>query len=116
MARYLLLIHDNEADWDAADEADHRKHDEAHRAFQTEFKDVLVSSEHLHPSAAATTVRENPAGGYLVTDGPYAETKEALGGFYLIDVLDLDTALDVAKHVPFYGVRGEAAVEVRPLY
>jgi hypothetical protein len=116
MARYLLLIHDNEADWDAAEEAEHREHDASHRQFQTAFKDLLVTGEHLHPTSAASTVRENPAGGFLVTDGPYAETKEALGGFYLIDVPDLDAALDVAKRVPFFGVRGEAAVEVRPLH
>ena len=77
----------------------------------------------LHPTATATTVRSPGGGGSqdrdgfaagedaLVTDGPFVETKEALGGFYLVEVPDLDTALALAREVPapFGGV------EVRPL-
>jgi hypothetical protein len=116
MAQYLLLIHDNEADWDAADEATHRAHDEAHAAFARAHKDVITASAHLQQSATATVVREDGEGGFLVTDGPYAETKEALGGYYIVDVPDLDAALAVAKRLPYFGRTGEAAVEVRPLH
>jgi hypothetical protein len=116
MPRYLLLIHDNEADWDDADEATRRALDQAHAAFDREHRDVIVASAHLQPTSTATVVRQDGRGGYLMTDGAYAETKEALGGYYVIDVSDLDSALAVAKRVPFFGTVGEAAVEVRPLY
>jgi hypothetical protein len=116
MARYLLLIHDNEADYDAADDATRLAHDEGHAAFQRDHKDVIVESAHLQQSSTATVVREDGRGGFLLTDGAYAETKEALGGYYVIDVSDLDAALAVAKRVPFFGKTGEAAIEVRPLH
>lgn len=116
MARYLLLIHDNEADYETAGDAAHRALDEAHEAFSREHKDVIVAAEHLQPTSTATVVREDAAGGHLVTDGAYAETKEALGGYYIIEVSDLDAALAVAKRLPYFGRTGDAAVEVRPLH
>jgi len=71
-----------------------------------------VGGAQLQPSSTATTVRVDN-GSTLTTDGPYAETKELLGGFYLIDVDDLDAALDFASKVPAARLGG--AVEVRPL-
>jgi len=71
-----------------------------------------VGGAQLQPAATATTVRvEN--GGTMTTDGPFAETKEVLGGFYLFEADDLDAALDVAARVP--AARRGGAVEVRPL-
>lgn len=72
---------------------------------------VLVSGDALHPVEQATTLRVRD-GQRVVADGPFAETKEILGGYYLIDVADLDVALDWAEKVPLapYG-----SVEVRPL-
>lgn len=116
MAHYLLLIHDNEADGEAADEAAVQARDDAHDRWRAEHRNVLVYSAHLQPTSTATTVREDRLGGFLVTDGPYAETKEALGGFYVIDVPDLDAALAAARRLPYFGKVGDAAVEVRPLY
>ncbi|HTJ72194.1 MAG TPA: YciI family protein [Actinospica sp.] len=116
MARYLLLIHDNEAFDETADEATVRARDEGHERWQAEYKDALLYSAHLKPTATSTTVREDGHGGFVVTDGPYAETKEALGGFYVIEVPDLDAALTAARKLPYYGETGDAAVEVRPLY
>jgi hypothetical protein len=71
-----------------------------------------VGGEQLQPGATATTVRVDN-GKVLTTDGPYAETKELLGGFYLIDVADLDAALDFASKIPAARLGG--LVEVRPL-
>lgn len=73
---------------------------------------VLVASNRLRPASTATTVR---AGGsdFKVTDGPFAEAKEELGGFYLIDVADLDAALKWAKQCP--GAR-HGVIEVRPIW
>jgi hypothetical protein len=73
---------------------------------------VTEGGAQLQPSTTATTVRVDN-GSTLTTDGPFAETKELLGGFYLIDVGDLDAALDFAAKVP--AARFGGAVEVRPL-
>ncbi|WP_034270483.1 YciI family protein [Actinospica robiniae] len=116
MAHYLLLIHDNESYEDTAGEAVIQARDEGHDRWRDEHRDVLLYSGHLQPTSTATTVREDGLGGYLTTDGPYAETKEALGGFYVIDVPDLDAALAAARKLPYFGPAGEAIVEVRPLF
>jgi hypothetical protein len=73
---------------------------------------VYISNNGLRPTSAATTVR-SPGGKTTVLNGPFAETKEQFGGFYLIDVPDLDAALVWAKRHPFiaYG-----AIEVRPVW
>ncbi|WP_306118423.1 MULTISPECIES: YciI family protein [unclassified Roseitalea] len=72
---------------------------------------ILVGGEALHPSATATTLRVRD-GSRDVQDGPYADTKEQLGGFYVIDVPDLDTALEWAARNP---AAASGAVEVRPV-
>ena len=73
---------------------------------------AFISGEGLHPSATATTVWHRAGGERIVTDGPFAETKEQIGGFYLLECKDLDEALAWAKKVPI----GEgSAVEVRPV-
>jgi hypothetical protein len=71
-----------------------------------------VAGEALHGVEAATSVRER-GGETQITDGPFAETKEILGGFYLIDVEDIDSALEFASKVPAARLGG--SVEVRPL-
>jgi hypothetical protein len=71
-----------------------------------------VGGAQLQPAATATTVRVEK-GGTVTTDGPFAETKDVLGGFYLFEADDLDAALDVAARVPAARLGG--AVEVRPL-
>ncbi len=73
---------------------------------------VFIAGDGLLPSSTASTVRIDANGERLVTDGPYAETKEQLGGYYLIECENLDQALAWAQKVP---LRGAGAVEVRPL-
>jgi hypothetical protein len=73
---------------------------------------VVEASERLRPVATASTVRAR-SGAIAVTDGPFAETKEQLGGFYLLDVPSLDAALAWAKKVPS---REHGSVEVRPIW
>ena len=70
------------------------------------------AGEALQPTATATTVRVVD-GQTVATDGPYAETKEALGGFYLVEAADLDEAIDYASRIP--GAR-RGAVEIRPIF
>jgi hypothetical protein len=71
-----------------------------------------VGGAHLQPGDVATTVRHGSAGN-LITDGPYADTKEVLGGYYVLEASDLDAALEFAQRIP--AVRLGGAVEVRPL-
>ena len=71
-----------------------------------------IGGEQLQPSSTATTVTVT-GGDVLTTDGPFAETKEALGGFFLIDVPNLDDALEFAARVP--AARNGGAVEIRPI-
>jgi hypothetical protein len=72
---------------------------------------VLVAAEALQPIDTATTVRVR-AGKVLVTDGPFAETKEQLAGFYLVDAHDLNEAIQIASKIP---PAREGSVEVRPV-
>lgn len=72
---------------------------------------IFVSSEALHPSQTSTTVRLKGEE-RIVTDGPFAETREVLGGYYVVDVPDLDTALDWAAKSP---VAKHGSIEVRPV-
>jgi hypothetical protein len=71
-----------------------------------------VDSGELHPPAMATTVRQRD-GDTLITDGPFADTKEVFGGYYIFDADTVDTALEIAKRIPV--VRLGGSVEVRPL-
>jgi hypothetical protein len=111
MAQYAILIYEDEASLaDAGQKAFDRTLKE-HAAFAEEFAGALRGGSWLQPTGTATSVREDPSGGFAVTDGAFAETKEALNGYYLIEAADLDEAIAVAKRVPArYG-----GVEVRPV-
>jgi len=106
--RYLILIYDNEATAPQDPELD--KWAEYTRKLQE--SGCLRGGEALQPTSTATTVRVKD-GKTLVTDGPFAETKEQLGGFYMVDCKDLDEALKWAEQIPSVG-RG--SVEVRPIW
>jgi hypothetical protein len=112
--QYLLMIHSDEAAMSAATETQHGEMMAAYGAYTEAMgkAGVLVSGNRLRPASAATTVRI--AGGKTtVLDGPYAETKEQLGGYYLIDVPDLDAALSWAERCPGAST---GAIEVRPVW
>jgi hypothetical protein len=106
--RYLILIYENEATA-PQDESEMQRW----FAYTDELRKagVMLGGEALHPTSAATTVRLKN-GKRVVTDGPFAETKEQLGGFYLIDVPDLDEALKWAEKIPS---ADRGPVEVRPV-
>jgi len=111
--RYLLLLYFDENTWDQSTAEERER---AHVAYGRLTSDLSVSGklgagDALQRTATATTVRVRN-GEVLTTDGPYAETKEQLGGFYLIDVEDLDEATEWATRVPAHG---NMAVEVRPI-
>lgn len=111
--QYLLLIYDAETVWDNMAEEQRN----AMFAEYGEFSEAIKKSGHfkageaLKPVSTATTVRVRE-GKTLVTDGPFAETKEQLGGFYLIEAKDLDDATAIAARIPSAKV---GSIEVRPI-
>ena len=111
--RYLLLIYTPEQ-LDAAPGDTAPDEMETYNAFTKEMRDrgMLEAGEALHPTSAATTVRIRD-GQVVTTDGPFAETKEALGGFYLISAKDLDEAIEAAAKIP--GAK-HGSIEVRPIF
>lgn len=111
MAQYLVLIYQDEAIVDAAAPQDAGKLYAEHEQFMTKHESALRGGNALERAATATSIRPDGAGGFTVTDAPFAETKEALGGYYLIEAPDLDEAVTIAKQVPM----AEGGVEVRPI-
>jgi hypothetical protein len=111
--RYLLLIYGPEPDEATPPELVAAMMGE-YGAFTKEVRDrgAYIAAEALQPVATATTVRVRD-GQTVTTDGPFAETKEALGGFYLIDARDLDEAIELAARIP--GAR-DGSIEVRPIW
>lgn len=111
--RYMFLLYSDESgmadvtpeQWDQMLQAHNAWAESVHVAGA-----AIVSGEALAPSTTSTTVRKN-GGSPTVTDGPFAETKEALGGFYLIEAEDLDAAIAIAKTCP----AALGGVEVRPV-
>lgn len=112
--KYMLLLYANESVELATPEEQEAVAPEAWFALMKEMKDagVLISNNGLAPTATATTVRVRE-GKALITDGPFAETHEQLGGFFLLECQNLDDALRWAERIPhaMYG-----SVEVRPLW
>src|SRR5450631_2527065 len=111
MSQYLILIYADEAQWASASPEENAQFTKEHMDFGQQHADVIRGGNALQPTNTATSVRPDPAGSFTVTDGPFAETKEALGGYYVIEAADLDKALAIAKlcPAPFGGV------EVRPI-
>jgi hypothetical protein len=106
MAQYLILIYETEASYAEGGPSLWAEVGEAHSRFFEQAGEHIIGGTALQPTMTATTIRAD-----VVTDGPFAETKEALGGYYLIEAADLDEALTVAKLCPArFG-----AVEVRPI-
>ena len=113
--QYLLLIYEPEAPSGVRpDGAEMVGELAAYAAFSRETRErqQFVAGEALQPTSTATSVRVRD-GATIVTDGPFAETKEALGGFYLLECRALDEAIEMAAKIP--GAR-RGAIEVRPIW
>jgi hypothetical protein len=106
MGEYLVLIYESEASYATASPQVMGEIMEAHNVFGEKFASAIKGGKALQPTTTATSVRDG-----AITDGAFAETKEALGGYYVIEAADLDEAMAIAKEVParFGGV------EVRPV-
>ncbi|HXP14538.1 MAG TPA: YciI family protein [Actinomycetes bacterium] len=111
--RYALLIYANEQDWASQTEEQSQAVNQEYMAFTKDIIDrgLMKGGEALQSTATATTVRVRD-GETLTTDGPFAETKDQLGGFYLVDCNDLDEAIEVAARIP--DVR-RGSIEIRPI-
>jgi hypothetical protein len=111
--RYALLIYDDQSDWANATPEESQATMNAYMAFTKDVQErgLMQAGEALQPVTTATTVRSRN-GETLTTDGPFAETKEQLGGFYIVDCKDLDEAIEVAAKIP--GAKN-GSIEVRPI-
>jgi hypothetical protein len=111
MAEYLVLIYEDEAAYAGGDEKMMGQVMEAHTKFGTDNAKALKGGNALQPTSTATSIRGDGAGGVTVTDGPFVESKEVLGGYYLIEADDLDAAIAIAKQTP----ASFGGVELRPI-
>jgi hypothetical protein len=111
--RYALLIYAKEQEWAAQSEEQAQAVNQEYLAFTKDIIDrgLMKGGEALQATATATTVRVRD-GDTLTTDGPFAETKDQLGGFYLVDCRDLDEAIELAARIPD-ARRG--SIEIRPV-
>jgi hypothetical protein len=112
--RYALLICGDESGMEARSPEEASAGLNEYLAFGEEMgkRGVLQGGERLRPTTDTTTVRVRD-GEVLTSDGPFAETKEQIGGFYLVDCKDLDEAIEVAAKIP--GAR-DGSIEVRPIW
>ena len=111
--KYLCLIYDNEKAWESLPKEESGALFGEYGAFTTDIKKSghWVGGNPLQPTSTATTVRVRQ-GKVSTTDGPFAETKEQLGGYYLVEAKDLNEAIQLAARIP--SVR-TGSIEVRPI-
>jgi hypothetical protein len=114
MAKYMILIFGDEQQWAAMSPQEQRQLDEGHQAFHAAAGSAVLTGAELAPAPMATSLRADATGRVTTTDGPFLETKEALGGYYLVEADDLDQVIALASrlHEVFAGHSG---VEIRPV-
>jgi hypothetical protein len=112
--KYLLLIYSDEQGFETMGEDERRAVYKEYDEFANDLasKGQMVGGDELAATTSATTVRVRD-GERMVTDGPFAETKEQLGGYFLVDVEDLDAAIEAASRIP---TARTGSIEVRPVH
>ncbi|PZS17710.1 MAG: hypothetical protein DLM57_07875 [Pseudonocardiales bacterium] len=100
MAKYLILIYGDEQKWAQATPQWHQENGERHRLFIAGAGAAVIAGNELEPTAKAITLRSNSAGRPQSTDGPFLETKEVVGGYYLLEAGDMDQAVVLAAQIP----------------
>ncbi|GAA4965661.1 YciI family protein [Actinoplanes utahensis] len=113
MAKYMLLLYGDPARWEAMTAEEQAAHMAAHEAFSKAAGERILGGEELELPQTATTLRGAAGGEPLTTDGPFLETKESLGGFYVIEAADLDEAIALASLLP-EARASHSGVEIRP--
>lgn len=96
MAKFLVLIHGDEQKWASMDEAELERLTAGHRELVAAAGDAVLATHELHPASAARTLRADARGELAVTDGPFLETTESIGGFYLIEAADVEEVTRLA--------------------
>lgn len=112
MTQYMFMLFDDESWFDQVNEENWQESMQLHIDFMAAVEAAgakITGSDALLRSSTATTVRNRPDAEPLITDGPFIETKEALGGYYVIDCKDLDQAIELAKLCP------SGNIELRPV-
>lgn len=111
MTAYAAIVYTHDADWTSPDVADEMAE---YGAFSASAGPTITGGAVLYPTSTATTVRVSggKGGDVLTTDGPFAEAKEVLAGFFLLEAPDLDAAIAMAAQIP---AAWNGAVEVRPV-
>ncbi len=112
--KYMVLIFGDESQWAAMGPEERAKIDSAHREFAAKAGAGVLASGELEPPQTATTLRSADAGKVMITDGPFLEAKEAMGGFYLLEADDLDQVIALVSGLREVHV-GHSGVEIRPL-
>jgi hypothetical protein len=112
MANYVLLIFGDPQQWDEMTPEQAKAHDAAHEAFHAAAGSQVVGGGALEPAPVATTLRSDGRDGVIMTDGPFLETKEAVGGYYLLEASDLDEVIKLASLLPEVHA-SHSAVEIR---
>ena len=114
MAKFLALIYGDEATWEAWTEEEDRRNGEAHAALIGASGPAVRAVHEVQRSSTARSIRAGRDGEPLVTVGPFVETREAIGGFYILEAADLDDAVALAARIPEATAPG-SGVEVRPM-
>ena len=114
--RYMFLVYSRERDFAEASPQDRERIKAGHCAVMDESqrKAVFIAGEPLQPTATATTVRKEE-GRLLILDGPFAETKEQLAGYYILDCENLEEAIAWAARIPTACKGEEGCIEIRPI-
>ncbi|MEJ7838684.1 MAG: YciI family protein [Thermomicrobiales bacterium] len=111
--KYMLMIYDRQELYDTATpeqmETAMTQHADFYRHMSEHFPGF--TSERLQVPNTATSLTQNARGDWLITDGPFPDVKESIGGFYVFDANDLDAAIDAAKHCPAW-----VGLELRPVF
>ena len=114
MAKYMILIYGDAQQWDAMTAEQWTAHDAAHAAFAAKAGTRIIDGRQLETAPTATSLRSGADGRITTTDGPFLETKEALGGYYLLEAADLDEVLALAALLPEVHA-AHSGVEIRPV-
>jgi hypothetical protein len=111
MSQYLILIYGDEKAYADGGQGLWDEVMKGHMEFGTTYEKNIAGGNALQTADTATSIRKDAKGSFTVTDGPFVETKEALGGYYLVEAADLDEAIAMAKTIPAPG----GGLEVRPI-
>ncbi|SDL45996.1 Uncharacterized conserved protein [Glycomyces sambucus] len=114
MAKYMILIYGDDRQWQEMTDEQRKAHAVAHDAFTAKAGEAILGGEELEPAAVATSLRSGASERVTITDGPFLETKEVLGGFYLLEAADIDAVTALASLLPEVR-QGHSGVEIRPV-